>query len=1182
MVISGILSGAGEARADVTILSACGDLSNGTQSFTCTDLDPIVIEWQDSTNQLIGGGLQSCYSVFSENANLLETVGFPCTNYIPSHFKTSPLPPFQIGTHHITVRRLYLAGDSPPSIIDQTILFTVIHAPAATTTTVTSDGNPAGSHAVNLYAHVTDNGPTGYPLSGTLTYKVDGQDYCTASVAGDGSVGACATNLAAGTRNITATYNGDANHYISNSDALAQVVAVAPSSITATAGTPQQTPIGTAFGATLQVQVEDASGFPVPYQTVTYSAPSSGATASLDSTTSVTDNNGYAAVTATANNTLGAYVVTASVVGVGPLASFALNNQLAPNIITFAKPADKTFEDTPPALDATASSNLAVTYTSRSAAVCTVTTAGVITFNTAGACSITASQAGDGSYAAAVDVTKTFTIDKHTQIITFNPPATQTFAPAGTVALVAFGDNSDNPVTFASTSTGVCTVSGSTVTFVSAGTCAITASQAGNVSYLAAPDVSRSFAIGQASQTISFSSPATQTYVPNGTMGLSATGGASGLPVTFASTSTGVCTVLSSTVTFVSAGTCAITASQAGNVSYLAAPDVSKSFAISQAAQVISFTPPATQAYSPTGTIVLVAIGGASGNPVTFASTTTSVCTTGGTNGATVMFVTAGSCAITASQAGNISYSAAPNVPKNFAINQAAQSISFTSAPPNVGYVKGPLYIVAATGGASSNPVTFAIDPASVAVCSIAGTKVSLQAAGTCKINASQAGNTDYAAATASQSFTVQDTIGPATKAIGGFISDRANLMVSNLFDMGRQVDRLNHAQQAQGGPNGSSNLVDNGKSDLSPMLQSSRLGGGPTGGSITAASLGAAGGGSIGQQDMMGFESMLYNYLKAASESGNPAAFNFSGPMDMHANFGGGSDTASFKTSLSQMMNWEQQKEQKEMSGLGFSSGLSGSVFMPFDIWTEANYSTYSGTRSGQFGMVTVGVDYVFNPNILAGFYGQFDAMNQTTGTALSGKGSMVGSYATARLSDTVFLQGRVGWGKSANGINTTGAVTDIFGSTRWLVSSSLSGRWKATNGLAFAPTASFTYFEDKSDSYVDSFGVTIPSVATTLGQFKLSPELSYGYSTDSGWWIEPNIAPELIWNFASTNVDGLGALDGTATGPTGLRGRVKAGLNLKTRSGIAIGASGSYDGIGSDSYSSISAQATVNVPLN
>ena len=86
----------------------------------------------------------------------------------------------------------------------------------------------------------------------------------------------------------------------------------------------------------------------------------------------------------------------------------------------------------------------------------------------------------------------------------------------------------------------------------------------------------------------------------------------------------------------------------------------------------------------------------------------------------------------------------------------------------------------------------------------------------------------------------------------------------------------------------------------------------------------------------------------------------------------------------------------------------------------------------------------------------------------------------------------------------------------------------------------------------------------------------------TDRDLWIEPSLATEFIWNFSSTNVDGLGELDADATGPVGPRRRVKVGLNVVTPSGISIAASGTYDGIGSGSYSAVSGQATVTVPLN
>jgi hypothetical protein len=52
-------------------------------------------------------------------------------------------------------------------------------------------------------------------------------------------------------------------------------------------------------------------------------------------------------------------------------------------------------------------------------------------------------------------------------------------------------------VSFASTTSAVCTVSGSTVTLVKAGTCTIKATQAGNADYDAAAPVTQSFRVTQ-------------------------------------------------------------------------------------------------------------------------------------------------------------------------------------------------------------------------------------------------------------------------------------------------------------------------------------------------------------------------------------------------------------------------------------------------------------------------------------------------------------------------------------------------------------------------------------------------------------------------------------------------------------------------------------------------------------
>ncbi len=166
------------------------------------------------------------------------------------------------------------------------------------------------------------------------------------------------------------------------------------------------------------------------------------------------------------------------------------------------------------------------------------------------------------------------------QTITFpalaNTPIT---SPPPTPAATA---SSGLPVSYASTTTGVCTISGSTISFVSAGTCSITASQAGNATYAAATPVTQSFNVTRGSNTIMFSSLPDR-RLGSGTFNLSATA-SSGLPVVFASSTTQTCTIAGATVTLLTAGQCTIVASQAGNAAYAAAVPVSQSFSITKAA----------------------------------------------------------------------------------------------------------------------------------------------------------------------------------------------------------------------------------------------------------------------------------------------------------------------------------------------------------------------------------------------------------------------------------------------------------------------------------------------------------------------------------------------------------------------------------------------------------------------
>jgi YVTN family beta-propeller protein len=102
--------------------------------------------------------------------------------------------------------------------------------------------------------------------------------------------------------------------------------------------------------------------------------------------------------------------------------------------------------------------------------------------------------------------------------------------------------------------------------------------------------------VGQASQSIGLSAPATG--IAGQSAALTATGGGSGNAVVLTvdpSSGTGVCTVSGTdgtTVNYAAAGSCVIDANQAGNANYTAAPTVTATITVYQAAAFVLDSPP--------------------------------------------------------------------------------------------------------------------------------------------------------------------------------------------------------------------------------------------------------------------------------------------------------------------------------------------------------------------------------------------------------------------------------------------------------------------------------------------------------------------------------------------------------------------------------------------------------------
>jgi hypothetical protein len=212
------------------------------------------------------------------------------------------------------------------------------------------------------------------------------------------------------------------------------------------------------------------------------------------------------------------------------------------------------------------------------------------------------------------------------------------------------------------------------VTFVGGGTCTVRADQPGNTTYAAASPQSQSFQVVKAAQSITITSGAPANAIGGGTYSIVASA-TSGLPVTFSSPTSSVCTVSGSTVTFIGSGTCTVLADQAGNAAYNAAAQVSQSFTVSRSAQTITFTSAAPTSATMGDAAYTVAATATSGLAVSFSSATPAVCTVSGT---TVAYASAGTCTVRADQAGNAGFNPAAQVTQSFLVAAAP------SAPTNL------------------------------------------------------------------------------------------------------------------------------------------------------------------------------------------------------------------------------------------------------------------------------------------------------------------------------------------------------------------------------------------------------------------------------------------------------------------------------------------------------------------
>ncbi|KZK28024.1 hypothetical protein A4F85_09315 [Delftia sp. GW456-R20] len=539
-----------------------------------------------------------------------------------------------------------------------------------------------------------------------------------------------------------------------------------------------------AFNGPVAIPATNAAGI----WTATHPLPAGVAGNNLNASISAVDNAGNITTTAsTANATVDTLVPAVSSIAVS--GSPAPGDASVAFTATFNKPVtnistdDFTLIGTGTA-SGTISSVSASTGSSVNVNVSGITGTGTIKINLNGSTNIAdsvgngppASFNSGGTHTVAVPVAPgaptgaTATAGNAQASITFAAPASNGGSAISTYTAVASGGGGQ---TGSCPGPAACTI---TVPGLTNGISYSFNVSATNSAGLTGPAATSNNVTPQGTQTISFAPAASYNFGTTPTLTATSSAGAS-YPVSFTSSTTGVCTITpTGSLTFVTAGSCSINANQAGDAATSAAPQVSQTFNVNAVAPGAPTIGTAT-AGNAQATVSFTAPASTGGAAVTYTATSSpGSFTATGSSPITVPGLINGTAYTFSVTAANSAGPGSPSAASNAVTPRASQTISFT---PAASYNFGTTPTLTATSSAgASYPVSFT--SSTTGVCTITPTgSLTFVTAGSCSINANQAGDAATSAAPqVSQTFNV-NAVAPGAPTIGTATAGNAQATVS-------------------------------------------------------------------------------------------------------------------------------------------------------------------------------------------------------------------------------------------------------------------------------------------------------------------------------------------------------------------------------------------------------------------
>ena len=470
--------------------------SNATNGSYVISLDPLTASVDIDQDGTCGGGQPLINQAISASFTLNVSAAPNFTSAASTTFTAGSLGTFNVTASGSPAPTYTITAGTPPAGVTLSAAGVLSGTPTATgastfTITATNGVVPAATQSFTLTV-VGGSQTITFANPGAKTFSPT--PFASGATASSGLVVALTSTtptvctvsglninmVSAGSCTINANQPGNAA--IAPAPQVSQtftITAVAPAAPTIGVGTPGNNTATVAFTAPT-----NTGGSPI----LDYTATCTGTP-----TASITGAGSPLTVVGLVNgNSYLCSVVARNVIGTGP-ASATVTVTPAPGPPAFTSVAATTFTvGVAGTYTITATNSPTFTSTALPAGI-TLTPAGVLagTPSTAGVFPITITATGTPPPATQAF---TLTINKGSQTITFGPIANQPFN-ASPIALTATA-SSTLPVTYTSSTPGVCTISGASAAFVSAGLCTIVASQPGNVNFnAAATNVTQSFTV---------------------------------------------------------------------------------------------------------------------------------------------------------------------------------------------------------------------------------------------------------------------------------------------------------------------------------------------------------------------------------------------------------------------------------------------------------------------------------------------------------------------------------------------------------------------------------------------------------------------------------------------------------------------------------------------------------------